>query len=79
MRAAGYNGPTRLTVGGGEVVGRGVDDLVAAVFSLSGSAPHLFGPDLPAFESDLRTLLTQASDNGHFSERRREIDAIIWR
>ena len=79
MRAAGYSGPTRLAVGGNEVVERGVEDIVAAVFSLSSSAPHLFGPELPAFESDLRNLLTQASDNGSFSERRREIEAVVWR
>jgi SAM-dependent methyltransferase len=79
MRKAGYSGPTRLTVGGDEVVERGVDDVVAAVFSLSSSAPHLFGSELPAFESDLRNLLTQASHNGRFSERRREIAALIWR
>jgi hypothetical protein len=49
------------------------------VFSLSGSAPHLFGADLPAFEADLRELLTKAADNGLFAEQRREIEAVIWR
>jgi hypothetical protein len=49
------------------------------VFSLSSSAPHLFGADLPAFEADLRKLLTDAADNGRFSEQRREIEAVIWR
>jgi SAM-dependent methyltransferase len=79
MRAAGYRGPTRIVVGGNEVEDRSVDDLVASVFSLSSSTPHLFGPDLPAFEADLRDLLTTAADNGLFSERRREIEAVIWR
>lgn len=79
MRAAGYRGPTRIIVGGDEVEERSVDDLVASVFSLSSSTPHLFGPDLAAFETDLRDLLTNAADNGHFSERRREIEAVIWR
>jgi hypothetical protein len=79
MRAAGYRGPTRLVVGGNEVEDRSIDDLVASVFSLSSSTPHLFGPDLPAFEADLRDLLTTAADNGLFSERRREIEAVIWR
>ena len=79
MRTAGYIGPTRIVVGGDEVEERSVDDLVASVFSLSSSTPHLFGPDLAAFEADLRDLLTNAADNGHFSERRREIEAVIWR
>lgn len=79
MHAAGYRGPTRIVVGGDEVEERSVDDLVASVFSLSSSTPHLFGPDLAAFEADLRDLLTNAADNGHFSERRREIEAVIWR
>ena len=79
MRSAGYSGPTRIVVGGNEVEERIVDDVTASVFSLSSSTPHLFGSDLPAFEADLRTLLTDASDSGHFSERRREIEAVIWR
>jgi SAM-dependent methyltransferase len=79
MRAAGYEGPVRVDVGGNEVEERSVDDVVASVFSLSSSTPHLFGPELPAFEADLRAMLTYAADNGHFSERRREITASIWR
>jgi hypothetical protein len=79
MRAAGYRGPTRVVVGGNEVEERTVDEVVAAVFSLSSSTPHLLGAELPAFEADLRELLTEASDNGLFSEQRREIEAVIWR
>ena len=79
MRAAGYRGPTRIVVGGNEIEDRSVDDIVASVFSLSSSTPHLLGPDLAAFEADLRDLLTKAADNGLFSERRREIEAVIWR
>jgi len=79
MRAAGYDGPTRVDVGGNEVEERSVDDVMASVFSLSSSTPHLFGPELPAFEADLHELLTNAADNTHFSERRREITASIWR
>jgi SAM-dependent methyltransferase len=79
MLAAGYQGPTRLSVGGNEVVDRSVEDVSAAVFSLSSSTPNLFANDLPAFQEDLRDLLTKASDNGHFSERTREVAAVIWR
>ena len=79
MRAAGYRGPVKVDVGGNEVEDRSVDDVVASVFSLSSSTPHLFGAELPAFEADLRALLTEAADHNHFSERRREITATIWR
>ena len=75
MRAAGYAGPTRLDVGGGEVVERTVDEIVASVFSLSGSAPHLFGDRLSDFEADLRALLA----DGPYAERRRETGLVIWR
>ena len=79
MRAAGYRGPTRVVVGGNEIEERTVDDVVAAVFSLSSSTPHQLGSQLAAFEADLRELLTKAADNGLFSEQRREIEAVIWR
>ncbi|HKT05643.1 MAG TPA: class I SAM-dependent methyltransferase, partial [Rugosimonospora sp.] len=79
MRQAGYTGPTRIAVGGGEVVRRGADEIVAAVFSLSSSAPHHFAGDLPAFEADLRRLLDEASAGGRFAERTHPVDAVIWR
>jgi SAM-dependent methyltransferase len=75
MRAAGYKGPTRIDVGGGEVVERSTDEIVASVFSLSGSAPHLFGDRISDFEADLRALLGP----GPFAERCREIALVIWR
>jgi SAM-dependent methyltransferase len=75
MRDAGYRGPTRITVGGGEVVERTADEIVSAVFSLSNSTPHLLGARAPAFEADLRALLGP----GPFAERTREVDLVIWR
>jgi hypothetical protein len=54
-------------------VERTVDDIVAATFSLSSSTPHLFGSALPEFESELRSLLTVASDSKRFSERVRDL------
>jgi hypothetical protein len=68
-----------VTVERGEVVNRSLDDVVSAVFSLSGSAPHLFGNRLEVFEDDLRLLLRAASASGWFSERTREIAVVIWR
>ena len=79
MRAAGYRGPTRLTVGGGVVVERTADEVVSAVFSLSNSTPHLFGDRAAAFEADLRTLLGHASAANVFSERTREVELVLWR
>ena len=79
MRHAGFTGPQRVTVERGEIVDRSVDEVVSAVFSLSGSAPHLFGNRLDAFEDDLRRLLLGISPGGWFSERTREIALVIWR
>ncbi len=75
MRAAGYTGPHRVAVARGEIVTRTPDEIVAAVFSHSGSAPHLFGDRLPAFEGDLRRLLGA----GPFAERLGDVDAVFWR
>lgn len=79
MKQAGFTGPTRIEIGGDQIVNRGVEDIISAVFSLSGSAPHLFAAELPAFETDLRRLLVSASDDGRFSERTRGIDVVVWR
>ncbi|MCO1596839.1 class I SAM-dependent methyltransferase [Micromonospora sp. RHAY321] len=79
MRQAGFSGPFRITVEQGMVVvERGVDEIASAVFSLSSSAPHLFADRLPAFEADLRRLLSEAARDGRFAERRRGIDVAIW-
>jgi SAM-dependent methyltransferase len=68
LRAAGFLPARVVPVQGREVLERSVDDVVASVFSVSGSAPHLFGPRLRAFEADLRRLLQAASDDGRFSQ-----------
>jgi SAM-dependent methyltransferase len=79
MRRAGFTGPKRIDIERGEVVDRTLEDVVSAVFSLSGSAPHLFGAGLGAFEDDLRRLLGASSPDGVFSERTREIAVVVWR
>lgn len=79
MRAAGYRGPTRLTVERGDVVERTADDVTAAVLSLSTSSPGRLGVRLPAFLADLRVLLAAASPSGRFSERLRDVEAVVWR
>jgi SAM-dependent methyltransferase len=77
-RAAGFDGPQRIEVPG-EIVERTSDQIVAGIFSLSSSTPHLFGQRREAFESDLRRLLHDADPSGIFSEQMREIAADIWR
>ncbi|WP_426595679.1 methyltransferase domain-containing protein [Cellulomonas sp. McL0617] len=74
MRDAGYAGPRRVSVVRGELVERTADDVVAATFSLSSSAPHLFGDRLDQFEADLRDLLGDLV----FTERARDVELAIW-
>lgn len=75
---AGFSGPDRHVVPGGRPLDRDCDDLVAQVFSMSFSAPHLFGPHREAFESDLRRVLRAAAPSGRFSERQPGTEISIW-
>jgi SAM-dependent methyltransferase len=77
-RAAGFTGPQRITVAG-PVVTRTIDELIAAVFSLSSSTPYLFGENRAAFEAEARRLLDHTSPSGRFSEQMREIAVDVWR
>lgn len=79
FRAAGFLGPERVPVEDGRVLDRTVDDVVAATFSLSSTAPHLFGARLPAFEARLRALLRDASPSGLFAVRLPDNELKIWR
>ncbi len=79
MRRAGFEGRTRLEVGGDQILLRSEDEIVASIFSLSSAAPHLFGERLDEFEEDLRTLLREASPTGRFAERPRPVELVIYR
>ena len=79
LRRAGYLEPERLRIPAGGVLERSTDDLVAWIYSLSGSAPHLFGERLNAFDGDLRRLLREASPSSLFSEQPPDTDVFIWR
>ncbi|MFJ1756990.1 class I SAM-dependent methyltransferase [Kitasatospora sp. NPDC088134] len=79
LAAAGFRGPQRLLVPGGQVLERNEDDVVAGVLSMSFSAPHLFGPRLPEFESRLRALLRETSPGGRFAVRQPDTEVAIWR
>ncbi|MER7895815.1 class I SAM-dependent methyltransferase [Streptomyces sp. NPDC096046] len=75
---AGFAGPRRLVVPGGQVLERTCDDIVDQVFSMSFSAPHLFGGCRDAFEADVRRSLRDASPSGRFSERGPSTEVFVW-
>lgn len=79
LERAGFLGPVRLRVPAGGPLERSVEDLVAWVYSMSGSAPHLFGERRATFEEDLRRLLHEASAEGLFSEQPPDTEVFIWR
>ncbi|MGW0704310.1 class I SAM-dependent methyltransferase [Streptomyces sp. NPDC002867] len=78
LARAGFSGPQRHVVPGGQPLERTADDVVAGVFSMSFSAPHLFGPRRQEFEADLRRLLREVSASGRFSERRPSTEVFVW-
>lgn len=79
LREAGFEAPSITCVTGRQLLERTVDDLVAEVFSLSGSAPHLFGDQLADFEHDLRARLAAASDAGFFTEQVPDLALVLYR
>jgi hypothetical protein len=78
MLAAGFAGPRRRVVAGERVVERSEDEIVASVFSMSGSAPHLFGSRVAEFEQDLREIVRGASPAGQFCEVSETVQLIVW-
>ncbi|MFF8783011.1 class I SAM-dependent methyltransferase [Streptomyces sp. NPDC015140] len=78
LAGAGFAGPYRHVVLGGQALVRTGDDVVAGVFSMSFSAPHLFGDRLDAFEAELRGLLREVSPSGRFSERQPGTEVFVW-
>ncbi|MFJ6071125.1 class I SAM-dependent methyltransferase [Streptomyces sp. NPDC093065] len=78
LTGAGFAGPYRHVVPGGQAMVRTRDDVVAGVFSMSFSAPHLFGARLDAFETELRRLLREVSPSGRFSARRPGTEVFVW-
>ncbi|MET8771772.1 methyltransferase domain-containing protein [Streptomyces sp. NPDC004658] len=79
LSGAGFAGPERHVVPGGQELVRTADDVVAWTFSMSFSAPHLFGADRPLFEADLRRLLLRASPESRFAERVPSTEVFVWR
>src|SRR6185437_4640824 len=79
FRAAGFSGPRRVIVPDGRTIVRSADDLVAETFSMSSTAPHLFGARKSLFEADLRKVLAEASPDGAFAVRLPDNELKIWR
>ena len=61
------------------VATRTADQVLAAIYSLSSSTPHLFGDRQAAFDAEARQLLLTTSPSGLFSEVRRPVAVDIWR
>jgi SAM-dependent methyltransferase len=78
LARTGFDGPERHVLGGPDFL-RTEDDLVAEVFSMSFSAPPLFGERVGAFEADLRALLREISPSGQFSTRQPSTEVRVWR
>jgi SAM-dependent methyltransferase len=78
MVAAGFAGPRRRVLDDRHVFERSEDEIVASIFSVSSSAPHLFGTRLAEFEQDLRKVLRRVSPDGRFCEVSQPLQLIIW-
>lgn len=78
LEEVGFSGPQVVVIPDDRVITRTTDDVVASVFALSRSAPHLFGDRLGRFEVELRSLLTDASPSGLFSEKTGENQLRIF-
>ncbi|HEY5821395.1 MAG TPA: class I SAM-dependent methyltransferase [Propionibacteriaceae bacterium] len=77
-RAAGFTGPQRLEVPGW-IAERTSEQVVSSIYSHSGSAPHHFGAELPAFDDQLRQLLWATSPAGRFAEQMSPVALDLWR
>jgi SAM-dependent methyltransferase len=78
FQRAGFLPARTVTVPDQRVIERTADDVVAGVFSLSSTAPHLFGGRRADFEKDLRQILAEASPAGRFSFRLPDNILRIW-
>jgi SAM-dependent methyltransferase len=79
FQQAGFMPAETVIVPDQRVVERTIDDVVASVFSMSSTAPHLFGDRQQDFERDLRTILAQASPSGRLAVRLPDNVLRIWR
>jgi SAM-dependent methyltransferase len=78
MVAVGFAGPRRRVLDDGRVLERSEDEIVASIFSVTSSAPHLLGSRLAEFEQDVREVLRRVSPGGRFCEVSQPLQLIIW-
>jgi SAM-dependent methyltransferase len=77
---AGFGAPQTVEVPHNFARIRTVNEIVAAVYSLSYSAPHLFGDRKDEFEAELRELLASRSAlGGLFAEQVGSVRLTFWR
>jgi SAM-dependent methyltransferase len=81
LRAAGFLTPKAVPIpaDGDRVIERSIDDVVAGVFSSSGSAPHLFAERVAEFERDLRALLERVTPTGKFAVMSGDLGLVFYR
>lgn len=79
LSGAGFVGPEYERLPAAGLLIRTADDLVAQVFSLSSSAPHLFADRRDEFERELRRLLGDASPANLFAEQPPDTEVFVWR
>jgi ubiquinone/menaquinone biosynthesis C-methylase UbiE len=79
FQQAGFLPAETVTVPDQRAVERTADDVVALVFSVSSTAPHLFGDHRGDYERDVRQILAHASPSGRFSVRLPDNILRIWR
>ena len=77
-RAAGFRGPTSITVSRPAAVMRSIEEVIAAHLSLSSSTPHLFGDRLAEVPRRGSRPAARSEPTGKFSEQLREVAADIW-
>lgn len=79
FQQAGFCPARTIAVPDGRILDRTADDIVAHAFSLSSTAPHLFGERLADYEKDLRQVLAEASPSGRFAVRLPDNILRVWR
>ena len=79
LRDAGFHGPERILVPAMETFIRDTEGVIAWVYSMSGSAPHLFAESRAEFEAELRHLLHDAAPGGQFADQPSDTEVVIWR
>ena len=79
FQEAGFLPAETVVVPDQRVIERTADDVVAHVFSVSSTAPHLFGERQGDFEADMRQILARSSPAGRFSVRLPDNRLRIWR